>query len=91
MKEQLKGEALAKAYAALLSVELGGNVWAFYEGRRIVVRGEGLPTHPQYPHPSPHGWSLLARKTPTYCREYLQNRGCMGQWHAYEPGQAELH
>lgn len=80
----LRGAALAKAYAELKSKELGGHVWAFYEGRRIVIRGEGLPVHPQYPLPL-KGWSLLAYKTPTECREYLANRGCMGQTVAYEP------
>lgn len=88
---KLKGEALAKAYAEMLSVELRGKVWACYEGRRIVIRGEGLPMHPQHPHINTRGWSLLDRKTPTHCREYLKNRGCMGQWHAFDPVQAKSH
>ncbi len=85
-KTLLRGAALAKAYAEMKSKELGGKVWAFYEGRRIVIRGENLPVHPQ--HPMKHsmkGWSLLDRKTPTQCREYLANQGCMGQSVAYTP------
>lgn len=81
----LTGQALADAYAKLLSVELGGPVWAVFEGRRVVVRGEGLPVHPQYPVRLPNGWSLGDRKTPTHCRKYLENRGCMEQWVAYDP------
>ncbi len=81
----LRGAQLAKAYAELKSKELGGKVWASYEGRRIVIRGENLPVHPQYPVKSMRGWSLLDRKTPSHCRAYLDNRGCMGQSVAYTP------
>ncbi len=84
MKNILRGAALAVAYAELKSRELGGEVWASYEGRRIVIRGENLPVHPQHPMQG-RGWSLLARKTPTHCRAYLANQGCMGQSVAYSP------
>lgn len=81
----LRGQALAEDYARLKSVELGGAVWAHHTGRAIEVRGEGLPYHPQHPQKHEHGWSLLDRKSVAHCRAYLDNRGCMGQWVAYEP------
>lgn len=84
-KTMLRGAALAAAYAELKSKELGGQLWAFYEGRRIVIRGENLPVHPQHPTMKGRTWSLLGRLTPTHCREYLANEGCMGQSVAYTP------
>ena len=86
----LRGKALVDAYLALMSIQLGGKIWAHREGRKIVLRGEGLPMHPQHPHFRKEGWSLLGYNTPAQCREYVANRGCMGQWHAYEPGQSVL-
>lgn len=83
---KLTGDALATAYAALKSHELGGAVFAYPDGGKIVVSGSGLPYHPQHPHRSAEGWTLGDEKTPAHCREYLDNRGCMGQWYAYEPG-----
>lgn len=86
--KKLTGQALADAYAQLKGVELGGKLWATHNGKRIEVRGEGLPFHPQHPWKSQRGWSLLDRQTVAHCREYLANRGCMGQWVAYEVGRA---
>lgn len=85
MKHETQGQTVARKYAELLSVELRGKVWATIEAGRIVIRGEGLPVHPQYPHPMPKGWSLMDRKTFSHAREYIANRGCMGQWVAYDP------
>ena len=83
---KLRGQALIDAYVALKSVEMRGKVWAFKEGRRICIRGDNLPVHPQHPMAkSMRGWSMLDYKTPTQCQEYLANQGCMGQSVAYEP------
>jgi len=83
MSKQLKGQALDKAYTALISIELGGHIHTSRVGNKIEIRASGLPMHPQHPQYRESGWELLDRKTVAHAREYVANRGCMGQWHAY--------
>jgi hypothetical protein len=58
----LRGEKLAKAYAAShpLQEMNPGKVWATYEGGGwIELRGEGLAACPAMQAQCPNGWSLL--------------------------------
>lgn len=82
---ELKGKALAQEYQRLLSIELGGPIHAEHLGPVIEISGSSLPVHPQHPHPSTVGWTLGDRKKVAHVKEYVANRGCVGQWVAYDP------
>lgn len=79
-----KGKALAQEYQRLLSIELGGPIHAEHLGPVIEISGNNLPVHPQHPQ-ALRGWDLLDRKKVAHVREYTANRGCVGQWVAYDP------
>lgn len=81
---ELKGKTLAQEYQRLLSIELGGRIRAEHLGPVIEISGSGLPVHPQHPY-ALRGWCLLGRKKVAHVKEYVANRGCVGQWVAYDP------
>lgn len=86
---KLAGQALADAFAVLKTLEKGGPVWATHTGRVIEFGGHNLPYHPQHPHKSGHGWTMGDEVRPDEARHYIANRGCVGQYVAYDPHHKE--
>jgi hypothetical protein len=70
-KHKLTGQNLAEAYA--ITFRHLGRVWAYYEdGGWIVLRGEGLPPHPDLKELYPNGWSLMSRVRSSEARERIR-------------------
>lgn len=80
---KLTGQKLADQFCKLLSLELNGEVSGFHNGKTVEISGYDLPTHPQYKWA--RSWTMHDKKTVNYCRQYLENKGCMGQYHTYDP------
>ena len=70
-RPNLRGQALAEAYAATFS-RYGGTISASYdEGGWITVHGTGLKPHPDLAAQYPNGWEMLHRVRSSRARAEL--------------------